>query len=60
MHRGDLHFYGIRTHAAGTAVSTDVGVDCFGFRPVTIDEIRTRLAENAGPRQRRCDHMRGT
>ena len=31
----------------GTAASTDVGVDCFGFRPVTLDEIRIRLAENA-------------
>lgn len=48
MHRGDLHLYG-HSHGTlpGTAASTDVGVDCFGFRPVTIDEIRTRLAENA-------------
>ena len=45
---GDLHFYG-HSHGTlpGTAVSTDVGVDCFGFRPVTLDEIRVRLAENA-------------
>jgi calcineurin-like phosphoesterase family protein len=48
MHRGDLHFYG-HSHGTlpGTAASTDVGVDCFGFRPVTLDEIRVRLAENA-------------
>lgn len=48
MHRGDLHFFG-HSHGTlpGTAASTDVGVDCFGFRPVTIDEIRVRLAENA-------------
>ena len=48
MHYGDLHLYG-HSHGTlpGTAASTDVGVDCFGFRPVTIDEIRTRLAENA-------------
>jgi calcineurin-like phosphoesterase family protein len=31
----------------GTAASTDVGVDCLGFRPVTLDEICNRLAENA-------------
>lgn len=48
MHRGDLHLYG-HSHGTlpGTAASTDVGVDCFGFRPVTLDEIRVRLAENA-------------
>ncbi|WP_342148590.1 metallophosphoesterase [Methylorubrum sp. SB2] len=48
MHRGDLHLYG-HSHGnlPGTAASTDVGVDCFGFRPVTLDEIRIRLAENA-------------
>lgn len=48
MHRGDLHLYG-HSHGTlpGTAASTDVGVDCFGFRPVTLDEIRARLAENA-------------
>jgi calcineurin-like phosphoesterase family protein len=39
MHRGDLHFYG-HSHGTlpGTAASTDVGVDCFGFRPVTLDD----------------------
>lgn len=31
----------------GTATSTDVGVDCFAFRPVALVEIRARLAENA-------------
>ncbi|SFM23341.1 metallophosphoesterase [Methylobacterium pseudosasicola] len=48
MHHGDLHFYG-HSHGTlpGTAASTDVGVDCFGFRPVTLDEIWARLAENA-------------
>ncbi|POR42419.1 metallophosphoesterase [Methylobacterium sp. V23] len=48
MHRGDLHLYG-HSHGSlpGTATSTDVGVDCFDFRPVTLDEIRVRLAENA-------------
>ena len=48
MHRGDLHFYG-HSHDTlpGTAASTDVGVECFGFRPVTIDEIHVRLAESA-------------
>ncbi|MCJ2050259.1 metallophosphoesterase [Methylobacterium sp. J-070] len=48
MHRGDIHLYG-HSHGTlpGTAASTDVGVDCFDFRPVTLDEIRVRLAENA-------------
>ena len=48
MHRGDIHLYG-HSHGTlpGTAASTDIGVDCFGFRPVTLDEIRVRLAENA-------------
>ncbi|MEH3144650.1 MAG: metallophosphoesterase [Methylobacterium frigidaeris] len=48
MHRGDIHLYG-HSHGRlpGTAASTDIGVDCFDFRPVTLDEIRVRLAENA-------------
>lgn len=47
-HYGDLHLYG-HSHGSlpGTAASTDVGVDCFDFRPVTLGEIRVRLAENA-------------
>jgi calcineurin-like phosphoesterase family protein len=48
MHRGDIHLYGY-SHGTlpGTAASTDVGVDCFNFRPVTFGEILVRLAENA-------------
>lgn len=48
MHRGDIHLYG-HSHGMlpGTAASTDVGVDCFDFRPVTLVQIRARLAENA-------------
>jgi calcineurin-like phosphoesterase family protein len=48
MHYGELHLFG-HSHGSlpGTAASTDVGVDCFGFRPVTLAEIRVRLAENA-------------
>jgi calcineurin-like phosphoesterase family protein len=54
MHRGDLHFYG-HSHGTlpGTAASTDVGVDCFDFRPVTLDEIRVRLTENAQAEEQR-------
>ena len=44
-HRGALHFYG---HSHGTlpgdSQSVDVGVDCWDFRPVRLDEIRRRLA----------------
>ncbi|WP_279574863.1 metallophosphoesterase [Methylobacterium sp. J-088] len=48
MHRGDLHLYG-HSHGSlpGTATSTDVGVDCFDWRPVTLEKIRVRLADNA-------------
>nr|WP_200941309.1 metallophosphoesterase [Methylobacterium sp. Leaf111] len=48
MHRGDIHLFG-HSHGRlpGTAASTDVGVDCFDFRPVTLAEIRERLVENA-------------
>lgn len=48
MHRVDIHLFG-HSHGnlPGTATSTDVGVDCFEYRPVTLDEIRVRLAENA-------------
>jgi calcineurin-like phosphoesterase family protein len=48
MHRGDIHLYG-HSHGGlpGTAASTDVGVDCFDFRSVALEEIRVRLAENA-------------
>lgn len=49
QHRCNIHLYG-HSHGRlpGTAASTDVGVDCFDFRPVAIDEILARLAENAG------------
>ncbi|GJE81967.1 hypothetical protein CJNNKLLH_3324 [Methylorubrum thiocyanatum] len=43
-----MHLYG-HSHGTlpGTAASIDVEGNCFGFRPVAIDEIRVRLAENA-------------
>lgn len=44
-HYGALHFYG---HSHGTlpgdSQSLDVGVDCWDFRPVSLDEIKQRLA----------------
>jgi calcineurin-like phosphoesterase family protein len=44
-HHGSLHLYG---HSHGTlpgdSQSCDVGVDCWDFRPVTLDEIKARLA----------------
>lgn len=48
LHRGDIHLYG-HSHGTlpGTGASTDVGVDCFGFRPVGLDEILARLADSA-------------
>ncbi len=47
MHRGDLHLYG---HSHGTlpdaseGTSTDVGVDCWSWGPVTLEQIQARLA----------------
>jgi calcineurin-like phosphoesterase family protein len=43
--RGSLHLYG-HTHGTlpPTRQSCDVGVDAWGYRPVTLDEIRERLA----------------
>ena len=43
-HHGSLHIFG---HSHGTLggnnQSLDVGVDCWNFQPVNIDEIRERL-----------------
>ncbi|HEV2545346.1 MAG TPA: metallophosphoesterase [Methylobacterium sp.] len=46
--RGDLHLYG-HSHGAlpGTARSCDVGVDCWGFRPVRLSEVMEVLDEQA-------------
>ncbi len=43
--RGSLHLFG-HTHATlpPTRQSCDVGVDAWAYRPVTLDEIRDRLA----------------
>ena len=45
LHRGDLHLYG---HSHGTLPgdtrSLDVGVDCWEYRPVSLAEIRGRMA----------------
>ncbi|MCJ2130992.1 metallophosphoesterase [Methylobacterium sp. E-045] len=48
MHRGDIHLYG-HSHGTlpGTGASTDVGVDCWDWAPVTLERIRERLAGNA-------------
>lgn len=44
-HRGVLHFYG-HSHGKlpGDSQCCDVGVDCWDFYPVTLEEIKTRLA----------------
>ena len=45
-HHGALHLYG-HSHGQlpGTAQSCDVGVDCWHYRPVSLDQIRLRLAD---------------
>lgn len=47
-HRGDLHLFG-HSHGSlpATARSCDVGVDCWGFRPVRLTEILEVLDEQA-------------
>ncbi len=46
-HYGALHFYG-HSHGSlpGDSQSCDVGVDCFGFAPASLAEIRVFLASN--------------
>lgn len=55
-HYGALHFYG-HSHGSlpGDHQSCDVGVDCWGFKPVTLDEIKMgRLRFN--PKRGEPDH----
>jgi len=54
-HRGALHFYG-HSHGSlpGDSQSIDVGVDCWDFRPVSLAEIKVRLATQ--PLRREPDH----
>ncbi len=44
-HHGAIHLYG-HSHGnlPGDSQSCDVGVDCWGFFPVTLDEIKARIA----------------
>jgi calcineurin-like phosphoesterase family protein len=44
QHKGALQRYG-HSHGKlpGTPQSTDVGVDCWGFQPIRLDQIRARL-----------------
>jgi calcineurin-like phosphoesterase family protein len=44
-HHGALHLYG-HSHGnlPGDSQSLDVGVDCWDFRPVSLGEIKARLA----------------
>lgn len=43
-HQGSLHFYG-HSHGGlpGDNQSCDVGVDCWGYRPITLSEAKERL-----------------
>lgn len=54
-HHGSLHLYG-HSHGQlpGDRQSCDVGVDCWGYRPVGLTEIRERLA--ALPERAPVDH----
>lgn len=53
--RGSLHLYG-HSHGnlPGDRQSCDVGVDVFGFRPVSLAEIKHHLATL--PERRPVDH----
>lgn len=54
-HHGSLHFYG---HSHGTlrgdTQSTDVGVDCFDYKPVQLNEILAAMSRNK--RMQYVDH----
>lgn len=54
-HYGALHFYG-HSHGSlpGDSQSCDVGVDCWDFAPVTLEQITARLAEH--PKRGDPDH----
>jgi hypothetical protein len=57
-HRGALHFYGhSRDNLPGDAQCLDVGVDCWDFRPVSLAEVRARLATL--PARSEPDHIAG-
>ena len=49
-HRGALHLYG-HSHGKlpGTSASLDVGVDCWDFFPVSLEEIKKRLGNFTAP-----------
>ena len=46
QHRGDLHLFG-HSHGSLPAIrnSLDVGVDCWGWTPVTLPQVMARLEE---------------
>jgi calcineurin-like phosphoesterase family protein len=45
-YRGTFHLYGhVHGGAPPAGRSLDVGVDCWDFRPVTMEQIKARLAE---------------
>lgn len=54
-HHGAIHLYG-HSHGnlPGDRQSCDVGVDAWGFQPVSLDEIKARLATL--PRRAEPDH----
>jgi calcineurin-like phosphoesterase family protein len=54
-HYGNLHFYGhSHGHLPGDSQSLDVGVDCWGYQPVTLEEIKERL--ETLPKRAELDH----
>ncbi|MBX9830230.1 MAG: metallophosphoesterase [Xanthobacteraceae bacterium] len=48
--RGAINLFG-HSHGRlpGTSLSTDIGVDCWGYTPVTLAEIRQRLVTQPPP-----------
>lgn len=46
-HHGAIHLYG-HSHGnlPGDSQSSDVGVDCWNFKPVSLEEIRERLSKS--------------
>lgn len=58
-HHGAIHLYG-HSHGnlPGDSACCDVGVDCWDFKPVSLDEIKARLATL--PKRAEPDHHKSS
>lgn len=61
QNRGAIALYG-HSHGRlpGTSLSADVGVDCWGYAPVTLDQIKQRLVTQPAPEDEGDDESEPT